>query len=395
MTVTGSGARTGPEGLVRALVTDGTLTEDWVPAFRAVPREAFVPDVVWPGTASGARQDPAVDRRTDPTAWRDAVYRDVPLTFQWDDGAHQGPSQGTVPSSSVSMPHMVAGMLADLDVADGIRVLDIGTGAGWNAGLLTWRLGDEHVVTVEVDPYLAQAARQRLAAQGLHPHCVTGDGAAGHPGGAPYDRVIATFSVTDVPAAWLEQTVPGGLIVVPWGTEYGGEAVARLTVTPGGTAEGRFTRSSAFMRMRSQRGVRPPFDAYLHGRPWPADGRRSTTTLSPAHTGGWIEQFVIGLQVPRAFWRSERYDDGTYTLWLHDPTDTRCWASADWEPGRARYDVVQAGPRSLWDEVEAAWRWWDARGRPGFTRFGLTVDATGQHPWLDTPDHPLDMPRSF
>ncbi|MFJ1709457.1 hypothetical protein [Kitasatospora sp. NPDC088346] len=193
--------------------------------------------------------------------------------------------------------------------------------------------------------------------------------------------------VVDVSAAWVEQIVPGGLIVVPWGTEYGGEAVARLTVTEGGTAEGRFTRSSAFMRMRSQRGVRPPFDAYLKGRPWPADGRRSTTPLSPAHTGGWIEQFAIGLQVPHVFWRSERYDDGTYTLWLHDSADTRTWASADWEPGRTGYEVVQAGPRSLWDEVEAAWRWWDAQGRPGFTRFGLTVDRTGQHPWLDTPDH--------
>ncbi|WP_371493555.1 hypothetical protein OG871_38660 [Kitasatospora sp. NBC_00374] len=141
--------------------------------------------------------------------------------------------------------------------------------------------------------------------------------------------------------------------------------------------------------MRSQRGVRPPFDAYLKGRPWPADGRRSTTALSPALTGGWVEQFAIGLRVPHVFWRSERYEDGTYTLWLYDSTDTRSWASADWEPDRSTYEVVQAGPRSLWGEVEAAWRWWDAQGRPGFTRFGLTVDAAGQHAWLDSPDHPV------
>ncbi|MFI1801720.1 hypothetical protein ACH427_30875, partial [Streptomyces sp. NPDC020379] len=117
-----------------------------------------------------------------------------------------------------------------------------------------------------------------------------------------------------VPRAWVEQTRPGGVIVAPWGTEYGGEYIMRLAVGEDGAASGPFTHFSAFMRLRQQRTERPPFDAYLKGREWPADGVRGVTALSPADIGGWLEQFVIGLHVPGAFWRAERYNHGAYTL---------------------------------------------------------------------------------
>ncbi|MFD7450082.1 hypothetical protein [Kitasatospora sp. NPDC059827] len=67
------------------------------------------------------------------------------------------------------------------------------------------------------------------------------------------------------------------------------------------------------------------------------------------------------------------------------------WATVDREPGRTAYEVVQSGPRRLWDEVEAAWGRWDAHGRPGFERFGLTVSPDGQAVWLDTPDFPVQQ----
>ncbi|MFI1652657.1 hypothetical protein ACH4XT_37795 [Streptomyces avidinii] len=51
--------------------------------------------------------------------------------------------------------------------------------------------------------------------------------------------------------------------------------------------------------------------------------------------------------------------------------------------------VVQSGPRKLWDETEAAYRWWEEQGRPDFTRFGLTVGPDGQTPWLDLPNNPV------
>lgn len=92
--------------------------------------------------------------------------------------------------------------------------------------------------------------------------------------------------------------------------------------------------------------------------------------------------------MPGAFWSVERYDDGSYTLWTYGK-DGKTWASADYEPGANSFEVVQSGPRNLWDETEAAYRWWAERGRPDFDRFGLTVDSDGERAWLDSPHHPV------
>ena len=379
----------GLQALASALVAGGALSSDWLPTFNAVPRELFVPDRIWPGIADGTKQNPVVDRRADPAGWRRAVYSDIPLTTQWDDGEHDGDGLGTTPSSSNSLPSMVFTMLQDLDVRPGDRVVEIGTGTGWNAGLLAHRAGDANVVSIEFDAEVARGAKANLARAGLDPAVVVADGCLGWVTRSPYDRLIATCSVLEIPPAWLEQTAPGGVIVAPFGTEYGGEHIVQLTVSGNGTeARGRFTRSSAFMRLRQQRTSRPLFAEYLHGAKWPAGAARSTTELRPPDTGGWLAQFVIGAGVPAAFWRREHYGNGAYTLWLYS-RDTLSWATADYVPDRTEYEVHQSGPRRLWDEVEAAYRWWADRDRPGHERFGLTATAGGQHIWLDTPDNPV------
>ncbi|MFE5583930.1 hypothetical protein [Kitasatospora sp. NPDC056531] len=99
-------------------------------------------------------------------------------------------------------------------------------------------------------------------------------------------------------------------------------------------------------------------------------------------------QFVIGVGVPGAFWRAERYNDGAYTLWLYS-RETPSWASVDYERGHTEFEVYQSGPRKLWDEAAAAYQWWADQGRPGYERFGLTVTSEGQYVWLDSPDNPV------
>ncbi|MER6346617.1 methyltransferase domain-containing protein [Streptomyces sp. NPDC001595] len=379
-----------PEGLASALMEKGALTSDWLPAFRRAPRHMFVPDAIWPGMAGGNRQQNRIIRSEEPRAWREAVYMDAPITTQWDDGAYTGPDKGKIPSSSNSMPTMVFSMLAALSIHEGHTVMEIGTGTGWNAALLSHRVGPENVVTVEVDEAVSADARKRLQDAGFLPLAVVGDGAEGYPPGAPYDRVIATCSIGRVPYAWVEQTKPGGIIVTPWGPTYGGEAISRLTVGPDGSASGKFLGSSAFMRLRDQRVKRKHVREYLDGKPWPADGVKSTTALSPDDVGDWHVMFAIGVQVPEAFPWMESYSDGSYTLWLRD-TAVTSWATADFEKGRAEFEVVQSGPRKLWDEVEKAYGWWDAQGRPGFERFGLTVTAEGETVWLDEPANPVPL----
>ncbi|MFI1398549.1 amidohydrolase family protein [Streptomyces sp. NPDC020681] len=74
-------------------------------------------------------------------------------------------------------------------------------------------------------------------------------------------------------------------------------------------------------------------------------------------------------------------------VWFYSLTD-RSWAVVMFRDQEQNATVHQAGPRSLWNEVEPAWHWWDSHGRPGFERFGLTVTAEAQTAWLDTPDRP-------
>ncbi|MFD3659073.1 methyltransferase domain-containing protein [Streptomyces sp. NPDC058659] len=382
----------GPEGLAARLLEDGSLTSDWLPAYKAVPRELFVPELIWPGQAKGTGQEDAVDLRTHPVAWRQAVYSDVSLTTQWDDGEHTGTGKGGTPTCSNSQPSMVFSMLAALDVEPDSRVLEVGTGTGWNAALLSERVGQDNVVTVELDEQNAAEARTRLGAAGYTPLAVVGDGAQGWEASAPYDRVLITASVREIPRAIIHQTRPGGIIVAPYATEYGGEGVVRLTVQEDGTASGPFVGSSAFMRLRQQRANRVHVREYLGGKPWPADGTKSSTVLSPETVGDWLPMFAIGLQTLGVFPWAEEYDDGSYTLWLRD-TAVTSWASVDYVPGADRFEVYQSGPRPLWWEVEAAYDWWTHRDRPGFERFGLTVDAqNGAHtPWLDSPDHRVPL----
>ncbi len=119
--------------------------------------------------------------------------------------------------SSASSAGTVAGMLQQLEVRPGHRVLEIGAGTGYNAALLA-RLGGPagQVTTVEIDADVAGGARRNLNAAGYGGvQVICGDGADGYPASAPFDRIIVTAGAWDIPPAWLEQLAPTGRIVVP------------------------------------------------------------------------------------------------------------------------------------------------------------------------------------
>ncbi|MCX4750947.1 methyltransferase domain-containing protein [Kitasatospora sp. NBC_01287] len=355
----------------------------WAAAMDALPRALFLPDLMWAHDMFTGASEP-VDRRADPDAWGEAAAADIPLVTQWDDGRNSDAQAGTVPTSSASMPSIVAGMLEDLDASPGMRVLEIGTGTGWNAGLLAHRLGDNAVTTIEVDPAVAEAAREHLAAAGLHPTVITGDGSAGHPAGAPYDRIIATCGMRHIPHAWIEQLQPGGVILAPWGTHFeNGDALVRLTAAQDGTLAGPFLRPVEFMKMRSQR-LTPP----QHPVDFPGDASVSTTAARPPF-GPWKAfPFVAGLRLAGLTHVTDRRGDER-VVWLYGLAD-KSWAAVVFQDEVERSTVWQSGPRRLWDEMEAAHDWWQAAGRPGIDRFGLTVDRDGQHPWLNSPDNRVE-----
>ncbi|MFC9330795.1 methyltransferase domain-containing protein [Kitasatospora sp. NPDC057015] len=377
--------------LVDHLAGAGALDAGWRAVFEAVPRHLFLPPVYWEFVDGSAVLR---DRAADPDGWLAGAYRDTPAITQWDDGDEVAGRRDF--TSSLSMPTMVALMLRDLDVEVGHRVREVGTGPGFNAALLAHRVGAGRVVSVEIDKAVADLARANLAAAGLGGvRVLVGDGADATVGeGGRADRLIATCSslVTDLPLAWLDQTCPGGLIVAPTATLFGGGAVARLQVADDArSASGRFTGSSDFMRMRQQRYQAPPVDAYLPGE-WPGDAQRSTTDLDPEAVGAsWLAQFAVGTRLPDLYYRRAPYRE-TVTWWFFD-TAVTSWATVDSVPGADEYDVRQSGPRRLWDEIHAAWNAWDKAGRPGYERFGLTVTRAGQRTvWLDDPGHHWNPP---
>jgi protein-L-isoaspartate(D-aspartate) O-methyltransferase len=383
--VTGEEEGRAGDELARSLLEAGVLTPEWADAFRAVARARFLPDLVWTHDMATGRSVP-VSRPDDPEGWCRAAYANVPLVTQWDDGQHTGKAPGTVPTSSASMPSVVAAMLRDLEVHDGMRVLEIGTGTGWNAGLLASRLGSANVVSVEIDPEVSERAREALRRTGVHPDVVTADGTDGWSYGAPYDRVIATAGVRVLPSRWLEQTRPGGMILAPWGTHYSDQdALVRLTVDADGRASGPFLRMVEFMKLRDQRLDWNRFRG--HVRAFPGDADVSRTRLALADLGERYEsaRFVTGLCVPDCAHVVNRSRDGTAKAWFFD-LRSRSWSAVQFRDGGSEGTVYQCGPRRLWDEVERALAWWAGRDRPRVERFGLTVDSSGSAcPWLDDP----------
>ncbi|MGH3800954.1 MAG: methyltransferase domain-containing protein [Pseudonocardiaceae bacterium] len=346
------------------------LPTGWRAAYDAHPRHLFLPDRVW------VTLDDPLDRAADPDRWLAYAYGDDSVITQLHDGAEFS-GHGYPISSSCSMPAVVFAMFGHLDPQPGERILEIGTGTGWTAALLAHQLGDDQVVSVEIDPVVADAARSNLTRAGRRPLVVTGDGADGYPPGAPYDRVIATCSVQTVPYAWVAQTRPGGAILTPWGSTFENSALLRLTVQEGShRAMGSIVDWAAFMRLRAQRPMIPdePEDFDII-----AD--RSRTDVDLADLLDEQARFGIGLRVPDCRLTWELGDDGYLsTLWLLAPDSWACVQDTV---------VRQAGARRLWDEMTTAHSWWQLSGRPHRDRYGVTVTADRQWVWLDDPARPV------
>lgn len=256
-------------------------------AFAAVPREAFIPDTIWIRRDDGWAVP--LRRSDDPDGWWAEVNSADAVTIQVDDGATD---RGIWPTSSCSAPHVVREMLELLSLQPGHRVLEIGTGTGWNAALMTKITGPGNVTTVEIDAALAAQARRNLERAGCQVTVVVDDGAVGHIQNAPYDRVIVTAAVATLPYAWVRQTRSGGLILAPWAPTFHPDGpLALLSVDDHGQASGRFVAPSWFMPLRSQRISQADRDDYKDR--WARGGRPSIdrfgVTVGPDGQHVWLD----------------------------------------------------------------------------------------------------------
>lgn len=176
----------------------GITDERVLAAMGRVPRELFIPDRL-----------------------RDHAYEDGALPI--------GHGQ------TISQPYMVGAICSLLGLAGHERVLDVGTGSGYQAAVLAELAGE--VVTIERVSTLAESAGAALVATGYeHVEVRVGDGSLGVPDRAPFDAIAVAAAAPSVPAALYAQLVDGGRLVVPRGSRWGQELVL-VVRTPDGPVE--------------------------------------------------------------------------------------------------------------------------------------------------------------
>ncbi|WP_326772986.1 methyltransferase domain-containing protein [Streptomyces sp. NBC_01445] len=293
--------------------------DPWHRAFASVPRHVFTPRFFM--QPSG---------RWQPVNWGDpgyleTVYSDAALTTQLDELG--------IPTSSSSQPSLMLAMLEALDVHQGQRVLELGTGTGYNLALLAARLGDKNLVSVEPDTQLVDLALRRLEQAGYRPVVIAGDGTLGHVRRAPYDRIIATVGLTHIPPALLDQATPGAVLVAPLG--YG---LVRLVLTGTGHASGRFLKPPArFMAVRGP-ATHPDLDTVRGERP-------TSTTIALEDVLDRLT-FAMSIALPgytSSSWHDDKGQLEAVGLWLPDGSTAVADASGH---------VRQSGPSRVWDTVE-------------------------------------------
>lgn len=150
-------------------------------AFRNIPRHEFVP-----------------------SSELDYAYYNEPLPIK--------------KNQTISQPAVVSRMTEWLDVKQGQKILEIGTGSGWQTAILSYLVGQGTVYSVEIKPELVKFARENLEKFGIdNVNVILSDGSIGYSKYSPYDRIIITAACTEIPLPLLDQLVDGGLLIAPVG----------------------------------------------------------------------------------------------------------------------------------------------------------------------------------
>lgn len=326
-------------------------------AFRRVPRGRFTPEAYWVDGPGGGYV-PRLKGR-DPQLWAEPIYRNELIVTQVDGGREPVPGAvGQVSTCSLSAPGIVALMLRRAGIEAGARVLEIGTGQGFNTALCA-ELSGRVVVSVEIDAGLALTARENLG--GYDTAVLVGDGKQGCARLGPYDVILSTVAFDQVPTAWLDQLAPGGRIVLPMHRPLYRWGVLRLVDDGAGGAAGRFLHDGNFMMDRAlpAESARPPFDD---------QGVTRVTRLDPrAMLEDGDALFALAHALPdvrgwKGLYEGQPDKAEWFTLWLWDGSGS--WAAADYRPGAVMFEVEQYGPRALWDELDTAYASWLKLGRP-------------------------------
>jgi protein-L-isoaspartate(D-aspartate) O-methyltransferase len=201
----------------RFVFQDAPLTEAAESAFKSAPRHLFINRY----------------RKFATKEWQDVTAENLELhlgRLYADDALCLFGDDDNDPIASISQPSFVLRCLDMLQLRPGQRVFELGTGSGWNAGLIAKSVGpDGHVYSVELIPELGEEAKTNLNRAGIsNVTVITGDGGDGYAAAAPYDRATFTAGTFDLPRHFYAQVKDGGLLLVGIKSEGGGDTLFLL-----------------------------------------------------------------------------------------------------------------------------------------------------------------------
>jgi protein-L-isoaspartate O-methyltransferase len=354
---------------------------EWHEAVSATPRHLLVPRWWERIPNSPAEEWELVAHAEDATARIAAAYSDETLVTRVGPlhADHAKPDEKATgsPTSSSTLPGLIVSMMHRLNANPGHKVLDVGTGSGYALALFARRLGDEYVTSVDVDPYLVDAARARLAEFGRTPRIEAID-ATGELPESEYDRIMATVSVRPVPETWLRALRPGGRLVTTIAhtallvtADMGDDGIARGSVQPD---------PATFMETRQEADYPPKLnDVFMLAREGDGEHVRAADGPVPDLWREWPLRWLYELDTPGVETRAAMMHDGQRVIWLLAADGS--WARA--EDGTAPV-VHQAGPGRLWDDLERVRRMWEERNR--FSLHSMTVELSLDGSTLTAPD---------
>ncbi|MEV7866637.1 protein-L-isoaspartate O-methyltransferase [Streptomyces sp. NPDC088124] len=371
-----SGAAAARAAMVARLEKSGELRPGPVrEALLALPRQILMPQ------AYLRRSDPdETPPRWDLLDWSRPVDRDELLerlhtgdsvAIQHDGEPILGRTTGSRRGGSMTAMSSTMGMTADLlqllDLRPGQRVLDVGTGAGVTAAVVCFVCCHDRVVTLDIDPHVTAAARERLPALGYEPTAATGDGTTGWPDAGPYDRIIVSFAVRRVPTALVEQLAPGGRALMTLGTSSPSwPGLVVIDKRPDGTVEAEL-RAVEFGHRAGAGFDRLFLTAAFRDTITTADGPTQRTRVAPpADTarGMWLALDALHPGLVRHF--------GAEDLAIGAP-ECGSWMRVR-AVGPRQWDVTTCGPRDIWAEIQDAAARWRAAGEPPAYRIHLDTD---------------------
>lgn len=336
----------------------------WYQPLATTPRHLFVPRWWTKATSSDGEEVWKLrDGASDTEAWLRDVYADTTLVTRVGtlhaDHAKEGQTlprgRASRSTSSSTLPALVLMMYRAAFITNTSRLL-VTTGSGYGTALACTRLRDEQVTSVDVDPYLVEVARERLAAAGHYPRIEVCDLTGDLPESG-YDRIISTVSMPAVPSSWLKALAPDGRLVT---TLAGTGLVIVADKTPEGGAAGYVAPEPAgFMSARHGEDYD---DTFPENPPvWQtaqhAEGESITTSRYPLMyvPDTWDVRSTLELLAPGIDHRQHKTDDGVRTVYMLHADGS--WARATAAGRRESPTVHQGGPRRLWDELERIRTW--------------------------------------